>query len=50
MLATSGVDLSLLAGGSQSVVVICRPTYELDGGGWVGRSSHVSFYLQKGLC
>ena len=37
-----GVDLGLLAGGSQSVVVICHSTYN-----W-GGATHGSFYLHKG--
>ena len=39
----SGADLGLLAGGSQSVVVICHSTYEPGGG-----ATHVSFYLHNG--
>ena len=30
----TGADLGLLAGRSQSVVVICNSTCELGGGGW----------------
>ena len=39
-----GADLGLLAGGSQSVVVICHSTYELGGGGETGdmcRSTYI---------
>ena len=36
-----------VSGGSQSVVVICRSTYELGGVGGE-ETTHVSFYLQKG--
>ena len=37
-----GADLGLLAGVSQSVVVMCYSTYEPGGG-----ATHVSFYLRK---
>ena len=36
-----GADLSLFAGGSQSVVVICHSTYEPGGGGHMCRFTYV---------
>ena len=41
---SSEADLGLLAGGSQSVMVICHSTYKVGGGG----ATHVSFYLHNG--
>ena len=41
-----GADLGLLTGGSQSVVVIYRSSYEPGDGG--GGTTQVSLYLQKG--
>ena len=43
-----GADLGLLAGGSQSVVVICRSTYDTGRGGGRGEPTRVVL-LTEGL-